>query len=108
MLYVLARGGDLQAGQTNFIYEHRTSLDLYGKAYLAQAIYMLDPKDARIDSLMSDLAAATVMSAAGAHWEEGSVDYWNWNTDTRTTAIVLNAFVQIDPQNPSRPMRCAG
>jgi hypothetical protein len=97
--YVLARGGALQGGQTNFIYEHRTSLDLYGKAYLAQALYMLDPKDTRINSLMSDLAAATVMSAAGAHWEEGSVDYWNWNTDTRTTAIVLNAFVQIDPQN---------
>ncbi len=101
MLYVLARGNVLQAGQTNFIYDHRSSLDLYGKAYLAQAIYMLDAKDTRINSLMSDLAAATVMSAAGAHWEEkGPVDYWNWNTDTRTTAIVLNAFVQIDPQNP--------
>lgn len=98
-LYVLARGGALDAGLTNFIYEHRTSLDLYGKAYLAQALYMLDPKDTRIGSLMSDLTAATVMSAAGAHWEEGSVDYWNWNTDTRTTAIVLNAYVQIDPQN---------
>ncbi len=31
---------------------------------------------------------------------KGPADYWNWNTDTRTTAIVLNAFVQIDPQNP--------
>ncbi len=100
MIYVLARGNVLQAGQTNFIYDHRSSLDLYGKAYLAQAIYMLDPKDTRVNSLMSDLAAATVMSAAGAHWEEkGPPDYWNWNTDTRTTAIVLNAFVQIDPQN---------
>jgi uncharacterized protein YfaS (alpha-2-macroglobulin family) len=100
VLYVLARGDSLQAGQTNALYEQRTSLDLYGKAYLAQAMYMLDPKDVRIGTLMSDLSAATVMSAAGAHWEEGSVDYWNWNTDTRTTAIVLNAYVQIDPQNP--------
>ena len=41
---------------------------------------------------MSDLEAATVLSAAGAHWEEGTRDYWNWNTDLRTTAIVLNAF----------------
>ncbi len=100
MIYVLARGNVLQAGQTNFIYEQRASLDLYGKSYLAQAMYMLDAKDTRTGSLMSDLAAATVMSAAGAHWEEkGPPDYWNWNTDTRTTAIVLNAFVQIDPQN---------
>ena len=101
MLYVLARGNKLQAEQTDFIYQNRTSLSLYGEAYLAQAMYMLDPKDTRINSLISDLTAATVMSAAGAHWQEkGEADYWNWNTDTRTTAIVLNAFTQIEPDNP--------
>ncbi len=100
VLYVLARGESLDAGRTNFIYEQRTSLGVYGKAYLAQAMYMLDPEDKRIESLMSDLGSATVLSAAGAHWEEGSVDHWNWNTDTRTTAIVLDTFVKIDPRNP--------
>jgi len=99
LLYVLARGGELSAGQTNFIYEHRESLGLYGKAYLAQALYLLDQEDKRIASLMSDLGSATVMSAAGAHWEESAVDYWNWNTDLRTTAIVLDTFVKIDPNN---------
>jgi len=100
VLYVLARGGELSSGRTNFIYEQRESLSLYGKAYLAQAMYMLDPEDKRIASLMSDLGAATVLSAAGAHWEESDVDYWNWNTDLRTTAIVLDTFVKIDPDNP--------
>jgi uncharacterized protein YfaS (alpha-2-macroglobulin family) len=100
MLYVLARGERLQAGQTNFIYENRDMLSLYAKAYLAQAIHLLDPDDKRIASLLSDLAAAPVLSSSGTHWEENETDYWNWNTDTRTTAIVLNAFVQIDPQNP--------
>jgi len=100
MLYVLARANELGAGQTNFIFEHRASLDLYGEAYLAQAMYLLDPKDARISTLLSDLATAAVQSAAGAHWEESTRDYWNWNSDTRTTAIVLNTFVQIDPKNP--------
>ncbi|MFN8381808.1 MAG: Ig-like domain-containing protein [Anaerolineales bacterium] len=100
MLYVLARANELGAGQTNFIFEHRASLDSYGKAYLAQAMYLLDPEDSRISTLLSDLATAVVQSAAGAHWEESTKDYWNWNSDTRTTAIVLNAFVQIDPTNP--------
>jgi alpha-2-macroglobulin len=100
MLYVLARANELGAGETNFIFEHRASLDLYGEAYLAQAMYLLNPEDARISTLLSDLATATVQSAAGAHWEETSKDYWNWNSDTRTTAIVLNALVQIDPTNP--------
>jgi len=97
MLYVLARADELRASQVNFIYEHRTSLGLYGKAYLAQAMHMLDEKDERVNALLSDLETATVLSSSGAHWEESSTDYWNWNTDTRTTAIVLNAFVQIDP-----------
>jgi alpha-2-macroglobulin len=100
MLYVLARADQLGAGETNFIFEHRASLDLYGEAYLAQAMYLLNTKDSRISTLLSDLATATVQSAAGAHWEETTKDYWNWNSDTRTTAIVLNAFVQIDPTNP--------
>jgi uncharacterized protein YfaS (alpha-2-macroglobulin family) len=49
---------------------------------------------------MSDLASSAALSAAGAHWEEKAKDYWNWNSDTRTTAIVLTAFTQIDPKNP--------
>ena len=103
MLYVLGRGGELRASQVNFIYEHRTSLSLYGKAYLAQALALLDPEDTRINSLISDLESAAILSAAGAHWEEATRDYWNWNTDLRTTAIVLNAFVQIEPQSPVNP-----
>ncbi len=98
ILYVLARSG--AQPQTGFSYEHRNALSLYGKAYLAQAIYSIDPQDKRIATLMADLKTAAVLSAAGAHWEEASVDYWNWNTDVRTTAIVLDTFVKVDPQSP--------
>jgi uncharacterized protein YfaS (alpha-2-macroglobulin family) len=100
MLYVLASAGELGGRQTNLIYEYRESLSLYGKAYLAQTLHLLDEEDPRIETLMSDLVSAAVLSASGAHWEEAARDYWNWNTDTRTTAIVLNAFVQIDPRGP--------
>ncbi len=100
MLYVLARAEALGAVNVNFIYENRTSLDVYGKAYLAQTLHLLG--DGRESTLMSDLASSATLrvSASGAHWEETSRDYWNWNTDTRTTAIVLNAFIQINPENP--------
>ncbi len=98
ILYVLARAGELGVGQNNFIFENRASLDLYGKAYLAMAMHLLG--DNRESTLMSDLADASILSASGSHWEETTTDYWNWNSDTRTTAIVLNAFIQIDPQNP--------
>jgi uncharacterized protein YfaS (alpha-2-macroglobulin family) len=103
VMYVLARAGQLSPGQTNFIFEHRASLDNYGKGYLAQAFFLLNSDDTRINTLMSDLATAAVQSAAGAHWEEATKDYWNWNSDTRSTAIVLNAFIQIDP-HAERPL----
>jgi uncharacterized protein YfaS (alpha-2-macroglobulin family) len=99
MMYVLARGGRLDSGQTNLIFENRHLLSLYGTAYLAQTLFLLDPQDPRIPTLMSDLETAAILSSSGTHWEENSRDHWNWNTDTRTTAIVLNTFVQINPQN---------
>ncbi|RPH57504.1 MAG: hypothetical protein EHM81_11485 [Chloroflexi bacterium] len=66
---------------------------------MAQALYILDPADKRIATLMSDLGSAAIPSAAGTHWEEKTRDYWNWNTDLRTTAIVLDTFIRIDPNN---------
>lgn len=102
ILYVLAEGGELSSGtpELNYLYKNNDRLSLYGKAYLAQAIHLLDPEDERIASLLSDLQAGATMSASGMHWEEDYRDYHNWNSDTRTTAIVLNAYVQIDPGNP--------
>lgn len=98
ILYVLTRYGEKP--QSGLLFEHRSALSLYGRAYLAQAIYNIDPKDKRIATLMADLSAKAILSAAGTHWEEGDTDYWNWNTDTRTTAILLDTFIKIDPKSP--------
>ncbi len=37
------------------------------------------------------------MSATGAHWEEDEIDWWNWNSDTRTTALALGALARTVP-----------
>jgi uncharacterized protein YfaS (alpha-2-macroglobulin family) len=100
ILYVLADAGKLESNQSVALYDSRNELSLYGKAYLAQTIYLSNPSDPRINTLMSDLNLNSILSAAGAHWEEKFIDYWNWNSDVRTTAIVLDAYVKIDPENP--------
>lgn len=100
IIWVLRRATDRLPGEANFLYEYRSQLSLYGKAYLAMALHLENPQDERISTLMSDLVSASVMSSSGNHWEEAFYDYWNWNSDVRTTAIILNAFTQIDPQNP--------
>lgn len=102
IVYVLAAADKISAGssQLSYLFVNRNRLSLFGEAYLAQAIHLLDPEDSRLDTLMSDLESAAVLSASGAHWEEAERDNYNWNSDTRTTAIVLNAFVQINPESP--------
>ena len=98
ILYVLTRAGGREDDST--LYEYRSSLGVYGKAFLALAMHESNSYDKRIDTLLSDLNNAAVLSAAGIHWEEESAAYWDWNTDVRTTAIVLNAMIQVDPENP--------
>lgn len=100
VLYVLARGGSPATSDAVLLYESWHSLSLYARAFLAQTLYEIDPADPRLTNLVSDLSSRASLSAAGAHWQEESRDVWNWNTDTRTTAIVLDALIRIDPQNP--------
>ena len=99
LLYVLARAGEPQVSLTMVMYDARQSLSLYAKAYLAETIWRIDRTDPRLDTLISDLYNAAVLSATGVHWQEEWRDYWNWNTDTRTTATILATLIQIDAEN---------
>ncbi|MDF1513014.1 MAG: alpha-2-macroglobulin family protein, partial [Anaerolineae bacterium] len=86
------------------LYEEREKLDHYGKALLAVALGLLDTEDTtRTDVVLSDLVDAAQTSATGIHWEESQPDYWNMNTDIRTTAIVLWALARHNPQSGLLP-----
>ena len=100
MVYVLAIAGQTPVSIAVALFDKREWLDLYGRALLAETLFIIDPKDPRLDTLRSDLINAAVLSATGTHWQEKTVDFMNWNTDTRSTAIILEALTHIDPQNP--------
>jgi uncharacterized protein YfaS (alpha-2-macroglobulin family) len=104
VLYVLAEYGEGDLGRTVALYQQRWLLSNYGKAYLAMALDVLDPKEkTRVDSLLSDLTSAAIVSATGAHWEEETIDYWTMNTNTRSTAIVLDALARLAPESGLAP-----
>ncbi len=104
ILYVLAEYGEGDLGRSIALYERRDSLDLYAKAYLLMALRTLEPQErTHANALLSDLTSAAILSATGAHWEEDEVDYWTMNTNTRTTAVVLEALLRTDPQNSLLP-----
>jgi hypothetical protein len=99
VLYALAEAGAVQESHLAALYDVRGRLGQYGRAYLALAFDLVNDRDPRIQTLMSDLNSAAIVSATGAHWQEADPDHWNWNTDTRTTAVVLDALARLDPEN---------
>lgn len=103
-LYALARSGAADVSRTANLFEVRDRLDYYSKAFLALTFNLINPADtSRSDTLVSDLVNGAIISATGAHWQENERDYWNWNSDTRTTAIVLDALVKLVPDNELLP-----
>lgn len=100
ILYVLARSGNPNVSKTVQLYDFRQALAIYARAFLTKTLYWIDPQDPRIDTLLSDINNSAILSATGTHWEESENDYWNWNTNTRTTAIVLSVLSEIDKTNP--------
>ncbi len=111
MLYVLGEyavdnaGKDRgELGLAKGLYERRDLLDHYGRALLALALSLLDSPDAAaVRTLLDELAGSAILSATGTHWEEAEPDYWNMNTDIRSTAIVLWARSRLDPQSETLP-----
>ncbi len=104
VLYVLAEAGESELSRTVRLFERRDTLSNYGKAWLALALHLLEPDvTQRTDALLSDLIGDAILSATGAHWEEDTLDYWTMNTNNRSTSIVLDALVHLDPDNDLIP-----
>lgn len=104
MNFVLSEMGAGDPGRASTLYEVRERLSYYGQALLAMTLANLagseSGADPRIDTLLDNLYGAAHLSATGASWHEGAIDFATLNTDTRTTSIVLAAFVRLDPQQP--------
>jgi uncharacterized protein YfaS (alpha-2-macroglobulin family) len=104
VLYVLAEADAGDLARSVLLFDSRERLDHYGRAYLAMTLGLVDGTDgSRVQTLLSDLSSAAVLSATGVHWEEDQVDLWSMGTDTRSTAIVLDAFARLQPDHGLLP-----
>ncbi|MCK6626652.1 MAG: Ig-like domain-containing protein [Anaerolineae bacterium] len=105
VLYALAEGGQAPRDSLETLFDAREKLAHYGRAYLALALNLADEQgyQANIQTLLSDINNAAILSATGAHWEEDQYDWWAMNTDTRSTAIILDTLAKLDPDNAMIP-----
>ena len=102
LLAALAAAGGYVAAATpaHALFEqYRTALGNWGRAYLLLALtYSTAAKDdPQVRTLFDDLAASTVPSANGNHWDEAPAGaFW---TSVSTTALVTLALARVQPDH---------
>ncbi len=99
ILFVLAEAGKPDRGRAVALYDKREQLSIYGRAYLLMTLKALGGEDDRARVLVGNLMSTAILHAADAHWEEREQDTWNMSSDTRSTALALQALVRADPGN---------
>ncbi|MEP6915666.1 MAG: MG2 domain-containing protein, partial [Acidobacteriota bacterium] len=101
---VLAEGGRNQDSNINRLYGYRDRMPVFALAYLHDAMVAKgETATPRLVELRRRLNNAVLPEAGSAHVEELSDPYllWFWNSNVRSTAIVLNSLVrsgEVDPQ----------
>ncbi len=101
--YGLVRAGNGNPANLDALFGQREKMSLFARAFLAQAYHGMNGDANKINALLSDLSNAAILSGTGAHWEESQQDWWNWDSNTRTTAIVLKTLVDLTPDSALIP-----
>jgi uncharacterized protein YfaS (alpha-2-macroglobulin family) len=104
-LYTLALSGKPEFGYMEKLYSERGSLSLFAKAYLLKALAAAKGNPAMINELVRDLMNNAKVAPTSAHFEEqdGKDWYWIFHSNARTTALILQAMVETQPENPLIP-----
>ncbi len=99
-LYVLSQVEQDVSGRVDQLLDDgRDLLDPYAKGLLILA----DPENDAINTLLNDLNTSADVSATGASWENDALDWNNLNSQVRGTAIIIQALLQADADNPLLP-----
>jgi uncharacterized protein YfaS (alpha-2-macroglobulin family) len=108
-LYVRAMLGSKDTQAATELHEELEDIPLYGKAFLARALAAdLGAKDPTVVALvkeLSDFAAKTTTKGKLMSESDDDELYYYMSSSMRTTAIVLDALLALDPKNEAiKPM----
>jgi alpha-2-macroglobulin len=104
LLYALAYSGKPDIARSVTLFDSIERMNLDAIAYLANTIYIINPDDReRLDVLAQFMLNNAVVRATGIFFEESYADRRNWTTNTRTTALILDALIHIRPDSEILP-----
>jgi hypothetical protein len=104
----MSEHGSTDLALTNNLMESMKELSLTSKAYLAMTYKNLIANNSKsesaikdkLDTLQKELSNSALQTPRGVRFESGQLDYWNFETGTKTTAVVFTALNRINPENP--------
>ena len=101
-VYALARTRAPKTTSASVLYAKRDKLPFYGKAMLADALYLGGGDRAQAKQLTTELLDRAQETSGTLHLEEmNAVTYQSdWSSDLRTTAIALQTLVDVNPEHP--------
>jgi alpha-2-macroglobulin len=104
-LYTLALAGTPEHGYMENLYKQRGDMPLFPKAYLLRALHAANGKASMQDELVRDLSNKIKIAPTSAHFEEDSKYdmWWCFDSNTRTTALIMQALVETQPESPLVP-----
>ena len=107
---VLVEGGRNQDSNLNRLYGYRDRMPVFALAYLHDALLAKGDAGARVDDLRRRMIERDPARGGSAHVEELSDPYllWFWNSNVRSTAIVLNTLVKAGAADAPIRRWCAG
>lgn len=101
-LFALARTHAPKTSSASALFARRAELPFYGKAMLADALFLGGGDRAQAKQLTTELLDRAQETAGTLHLEEMNARTLqsDWSSDTRTTAIALGTLVDVNPDHP--------
>ncbi len=99
---VLAEGGRSQDSNVTRLYGYRERMPVFALAYLSDAMIARGERSGpRFEDIQRRIGNSILPEGASAHVEELSDPYllWFWNSNVRSTAIVLNSMLRATAQD---------
>ena len=105
ILYTFALAGRPDFGQMEKLYNERDALPLFARGYLLRALFVAKGDVKMIQELARDLSNQAKIASTSAHFEERDAAGLNWvfDSNVRTTALVVQALVETQRENPIIP-----
>ena len=93
---VLTEGGRNQDSNINRLYRYLDRMPVFAIAHLHDALLAKGESAQRVTELRRRMSNAMLPEAGAVHVEELNDPYllWFWNSNVRSTAVVLNTFVR--------------